>query len=33
AGAAALGQIRLWVSVNLGLGVVVLLVTLMRWTG
>ena len=33
AGAAALGQIRLWVSVNLGLGVAVLLVTLMRWTG
>jgi uncharacterized membrane protein len=33
AGAAALGQIRLWVSVNLALGVVVLLVTLMRWTG
>jgi uncharacterized membrane protein len=33
AGAVALGQIRLWVSVNLGLGVVVLLVTLMRWTG
>ena len=33
AGATALGQIRLWVSVNLGLGVVVLLVTLMRWTG
>jgi uncharacterized membrane protein len=33
AGAVALGQIRLWVSVNLGLGAVVLLVTLMRWTG
>jgi uncharacterized membrane protein len=33
AGATALAQIRLWVSVNLGLGVVVLLVTLMRWTG
>jgi len=33
AGAAALAQIRLWVSVNLGLGVVVLLFTLMRWTG
>jgi uncharacterized membrane protein len=33
AGAAALGQIRLWVSVNLALGLVVLLFTLMRWTG
>jgi uncharacterized membrane protein len=33
AGAAALGQIRLWVSVNMALGLVVLLVTLMRWTG
>ena len=33
AGAAALGQIRLWVSVNLGLGLVVLVMTLMRWTG
>ena len=33
AGAAALAQIRLWVSVNLGLGLVVLLFTLMRWTG
>jgi uncharacterized membrane protein len=30
AGGAALGRIRLWVSVNLGLGVVILLVTLMR---
>ena len=33
AGAAALGQIRLWVSINMALGLVVLLVTLMRWTG
>jgi uncharacterized membrane protein len=32
AGGAALTQIRTWVSINLGLGVVVLLVTLMRWT-
>jgi uncharacterized membrane protein len=32
AGGGALAQIRSWVSVNLGLGVVVLLVTLMRWT-
>lgn len=32
AGGAALAQIRKWVSINLGLGVVVLLVTLMRWT-
>jgi len=31
-GGAALAQIRTWVSINLGLGVVVLLVTLMRWT-
>ena len=30
AGAAALAQIRLWVSVNLGLGVLVVLVTLLR---
>ncbi len=30
AGGAALGQIRTWVSVNLGLGVLVLLVTLPR---
>jgi uncharacterized membrane protein len=29
AGAAALAQVRLWVSVNLGLGVLVLLVTLL----
>jgi uncharacterized membrane protein len=32
AGAAALAQIRSWVSVNLGLGGLVLLVTLLRWT-
>jgi uncharacterized membrane protein len=32
AGGAALAQIRTWVSFNLGLGIVVLLVTLMRWT-
>lgn len=31
AGGLALAQIRTWVSVNLGLGVVVLLVTLMPW--
>jgi uncharacterized membrane protein len=31
-GGAALARIRTWVSVNLGLGIVVLLVTLMRWT-
>lgn len=31
AGGAALQQIRQWVSVNLGLGVVILLVTLLRW--
>lgn len=30
AGGAALAQIRTWVSINLGLGVVVLLVTLLR---
>ena len=30
AGGAALAQIRTWVSVNLGLGVIVLLVTLLR---
>lgn len=33
AGGLALAQIRRWVSVNLGLGVLVLLVTLMRWPG
>ena len=32
AGSAALAQIRSWVSVNLGLGILVLVVTLMRWT-
>ena len=32
AGGAALEQIRGWVSINLGLGILVLLVTLMRWT-
>ena len=32
AGGAALAQIRKWVSINLGLGVLVVLVTLMRWT-
>lgn len=32
AAAAALGSIRQWVAVNLGLGVVVLVVTLMRWS-
>jgi uncharacterized membrane protein len=32
AGGAALAQIRRWVLINLGLGVLVLLVTLMRWT-
>lgn len=30
-GGAALAQIRTWVSINLGLGVLVLLATLMRW--
>lgn len=33
AGGAALAQIRTWVAVNLGLGVLVLVVTLMRWAG
>jgi uncharacterized membrane protein len=33
AGGAALAQIRRWVSINLGLGVLVVVVTLMRWTG
>jgi uncharacterized membrane protein len=32
AGAVALAKIRTWVSVNLALGVVVVIVTLMRWT-
>ena len=31
-GGAAMAQIRTWVSINLGLGVLVLLVALMRWT-
>ena len=31
-GAAALAQIRHWVATNLGLGILVLVVTLMRWT-
>ncbi len=33
AGGASLAQIRTWVSINLGLGVVVLVVALMRWPG
>jgi uncharacterized membrane protein len=33
AGGAAMGQIRQWVAINLGLGVVILLVTLLRWPG
>ena len=32
AGAAAMAQIRMWVSINLGTGVLVLLVSLLRWT-
>jgi uncharacterized membrane protein len=32
AGGAALALIRKWVSINLGLGILVLVVTLMRWT-
>ncbi len=32
AGSVALTQIRTWVAINLGLGVLVLLVTLLRWT-
>ncbi|MDP1953630.1 MAG: CopD family protein [Polaromonas sp.] len=32
AGGAALTQIRRWVSINLGMGVLVLVVSLMRWT-
>lgn len=32
AGGAALARIRTWVSINLGLGVLVLLVALMRWS-
>lgn len=31
AGGAVLAQIRKWVSINLGLGVLVLVVTLLRW--
>ena len=31
AGGAAMAQIRTWVSVNLGLGILVLLAALMRW--
>jgi len=31
-GGAVLAQIRTWVMVNLGLGVLVVLVTLLRWT-
>jgi len=33
AGQSALADIRRWVVVNLGLGVLVIVVTLMRWTG
>jgi uncharacterized membrane protein len=33
AGGAAMGQIRQWVAINLTLGVVILLVTLLRWPG
>ena len=32
AGGAVLAQIRTWVAINLGLGALVLVVTLMRWT-
>jgi uncharacterized membrane protein len=32
AGATALAQIRTWVALNLGLGIAVVVVTLMRWT-
>jgi uncharacterized membrane protein len=31
AGGAAMAQIRLWVTVNLAIGVAILLVTLLRW--
>jgi len=31
AGGAALGQIRQWVAINLGLGVLIMAVTLLRW--
>jgi uncharacterized membrane protein len=33
AGGAALGQIRQWVAINLGLGVLIMAVTLLRWPG
>jgi uncharacterized membrane protein len=33
AGGMALAQIRRWVSINLGLGVLIVVVTLMRWAG
>jgi uncharacterized membrane protein len=33
AGGAALGQIRQWVSANLAIGILILLVTLPRWQG
>lgn len=33
AGGAAMGQIRQWVAVNLALGTVILVATLMRWPG
>ena len=32
AGGAALAQIRTWVSVNLGMGILIVVVTLMQWT-
>ena len=32
AGATALGQIRLWIAINLSLGLLVVAVALMRWT-
>ena len=31
AGGAALAQIRVWVAINLGIGLVVVLVTLLKW--
>lgn len=33
AGGMALAQIRRWVSINLGIGVLIVVVTLMRWAG
>lgn len=33
AGGVALAQVRRWVSVNLGLGLIVVVVSLMRWPG